>query len=168
MSDDIAPTSACQGCAASGARADAHDPRRREFVTSMLLATVGSYFAAACGDSVIGGPLGPGNATLPNALVITVSDFPALATVGGTARVDFLTPRPVAVTRTGPTSFVALSMICPHQRYKPISITSFGFQCPNHGAEFDELGNWTGGQRTRSLVEYATVYDVGSDTLTIS
>jgi nitrite reductase/ring-hydroxylating ferredoxin subunit len=154
--------SACVGCTK-------HDPRRRDFVTSMLLATVGSYFATACGDGVIGGPLGPGNATLPEPLVVNVGDFPELATVGGTARVDPNdTNRPIAVTRTGASSFVALSLICPHQRFKPIQIVSFGFQCPNHGAQFDETGNWVGGQPTRDLVSYDVVYDSGADTLTIT
>lgn len=161
MRDDSAPTG-CTGCTR-------HDPRRRDFVTSMLLATVGSYFATACGDGVIGGPLGPGNATLPEPLVVNIGDFPELATVGGTARVDPNTPsRPIAVTRTAAFSFVALSMICPHQRFKPIQIVSFGFQCPNHGAQFDEVGNWVGGQNTRDLVSYDAVYDPGTDTLTIT
>jgi len=160
MPDNTAST-ACSGCA--------HNPQRREFVTSLLLASVGSYFAAACGDGLIGGPLGPGNAELPAPLVVNVSAFPELATVGGTARVDPNTPsRPIAVTRTGAASFVALSLICPHQRYKPIQIVGFGFQCPNHGAQFDQVGNWAGGQHTRDLVSYDVVYDSGADTLTIS
>jgi nitrite reductase/ring-hydroxylating ferredoxin subunit len=153
--EDAAKTP-CSGC--SG---------RRDFVQSMFLATVGSYLAA-CGDGVIGGPLGPGDPTLPAPLVITVSDFPDLAVVGGFARVDPGTGRPIAVTRTGASTFLALSLICPHQRYKPISLVSFGFQCPNHGAQFDETGNWIGGQPTRDLVRYDVVYDSGADTLTIS
>lgn len=166
MSDEREPSAAaspgaCSGCAA-------HDPRRRDFVTSMLMATVGSYLAA-CGDGVIGGPLGPGNAALPEPLVVNIGEFPALATVGGTARVDPNIPsRPIAVTRTGPSTFVALSMICPHQRFKPIQIVSFGFQCPNHGAQFDSVGNWAGGQATRDLVAYSAVYDSGTNTLTIT
>lgn len=157
MDETNTTPAACTGC-----------NNRRDFVTSMLLATVGSYFATACGDGVIGGPLGPGNSSLPEALVITVSDFPALATVGGTARVDAGTSKPIAVTRTGASTFVALSMICPHQRYKPIQIVGFGFQCPNHGAQFDPSGNWIGGQHTRDLVSYTSVYDSGTDTLTIT
>ncbi|HLA15086.1 MAG TPA: Rieske (2Fe-2S) protein, partial [Gemmatimonadaceae bacterium] len=74
---------------------------------------------------------------------------------------------PIAVTRTGANSFVALSMICPHAGYKPISIVSGGFRCPNHAALFDSTGNWTGGQRTRDLQSYPTVYNAGNGTLTI-
>jgi Rieske Fe-S protein len=155
-------TSGCSGCSS-------HDPQRRTFVTSLLLATVGSYFATACGDGVIGGPLGPGNAALPAPLIVNVTDFPELSAVGGTARVDGgISARPIAVTRTGATAFVALSMICPHQRYKPIQIVSAGFECPNHGARFDATGNWNGGQRTRDLVSYSAIFDSGTGTLTIS
>ena len=100
--------------------------------------------------------------------MIVVSNFPALATIGGTARVDAGTAWPVAVTRTGAENFVALSMICTHQAFKPIQITLTGFQCPNHGALFDPFGAHVGGQPTSDLRTYPSVYDVATDTLTIS
>jgi cytochrome b6-f complex iron-sulfur subunit len=154
----------CDDCALT--KATSHDPARRDFVTAMLMAGVSTYLAA-CGDNIIGGPLGPGNPTLPAALVVNVSDFPALGTIGGTARVDPNTSKPVAVHRTGASTFIALSMICTHQRYKPINIEPFGFECPNHGAQFSPTGNWLAGQRTRDLVQYAITFD-GVDTLTIT
>lgn len=164
-----------QRCAPAGCREcgncpdNSRGPDRRAFVAQSLFAAAGLVFTSACGDGEIGGPLGPGTAPpLGGTLVVTLSDFPALADVGGTARVDGNTGTPVAVTRTGATSFVALSMVCPHASYKPIQITAFGFRCPNHGAEFDEVGDWIGGQRTRDLRAYSVVYDAPGGTLTIS
>jgi nitrite reductase/ring-hydroxylating ferredoxin subunit len=76
--------------------------------------------------------------------------------------------RPVAVTRTGAETFVAMSMVCPHAGYRPIQIAPPGFKCPNHGAEFESDGTWVGGQRTRDLTRFAVVYDAAAGTLTIS
>jgi thiosulfate dehydrogenase [quinone] large subunit len=154
----------CRSCPAANS-----DPDRRRFLAQAALAAAGLLTAGACGDGVIGGPLGPREARpLPNALVVQLADFPSLAVVGGSARVDPGTSTPIAVTRTGTASFVALSMICPHASYRPIQIVGTGFRCPNHGAEFDETGNWTGGQRTTDLRAYGVVYDETAGTLTIS
>lgn len=152
----------CDRCSA------APGPDRRRFLAQVTLAAAGLVTTSACGDGVIGGPLGPRDAPpLGNALIVRIADFPALAAVGGSARVDPATSTPIAVTRTGTASFVALSMICPHASYRPIQIVSAGFLCPNHGAEFDGAGNWTGGQRTSSLRAYSVVYDEPAGTLTI-
>lgn len=138
---------------------------RRAFLSQSAMLVAGSLLAASCGDGQIGGVLGPiGTA----GLVVTLADFPSLAAVGGTARVDGGSSRPVAVTRTGASTFVALSMICPHAGYRPIQITAPGFRCPNHGAEFESDGNWVGGQTTRDLTRFTVVFDAGAGTLTIS
>jgi cytochrome b6-f complex iron-sulfur subunit len=145
---------------------------RRQFLTQAALAAVAAVLTAACGDGEIAGV--PYGATpeqpppvLPTGFTIRIADFPALSTVGGTARVDGNTSNPIAVTRTGTASFVALSMICPHAGYKPINIVSSGFRCPNHGAQFDSTGNWTGGQRTKDLQSYPTAYTASTGSLTI-
>lgn len=143
--------------------------RRREFLSSSALAILGSYLAASCGDGQIGGVTGPVQSPGgPGGLVVTLADFPALASVGGIARVDGGGANPVAAVRLGPASFAAFSMICPHAGYKPIQIASPGFRCPNHGAEFEPDGNWVGGQRTRDLTPFAVVYNAGAGTLTIT
>jgi nitrite reductase/ring-hydroxylating ferredoxin subunit len=147
-------------------------PGRREFLTQAALAAVAAVLATSCGDGEIAGvangttPEQP-PPVLPTGFTIRIADFPALSTIGGTARVDANTSNPIAVTRTGASSFVALSMICPHAGYKPINIISTGFRCPNHGAVFDSTGNWTGGQRTKDLQSYPTVYTASSGSLTI-
>ena len=65
---------------------------------------------AACGVS-------GSNVTSPTSITSTtikVSDYPALASVGGIALVT-ISGAPLAVVRTGTSTFVALSRICPHQ-----------------------------------------------------
>ena len=144
---------------------------RREFISRSVLAAVAALLssgvASACGDGEIGaaGPTAP--PVLNEGFVIRIADFPALQQVGGIARVDGNTSNPIAVARLGASTFVALSMICPHAGYKPIRITSSGFQCPNHDALFAPDGNWVGGQRTRDLQSYPTSYNAGAGTLTI-
>ena len=105
--------------------------------------------------------------TTPSSLVVTLSAFPALATVGGIARVDNGTGTPVALVRTSTTAFTALSMTCPHQG-TTVQITSGSFTCPNHGARFASTGAWTGGQSATALPSFATVYDSAKGTVTVS
>ena len=68
-----------------------------------------------------------------------------LAAVGGVARVDGNSSRPIALARTGQATFVALSMRCPHEG-ATIAIQTGGFTCPRHGARFDTSGTWPAGQ----------------------
>jgi Rieske Fe-S protein len=138
---------------------------RRAFLSQSAMLVAGSFLAASCGDGEIGGVAGPAGTA---GFVVSLADFPALGSVGGTARVDSGGSRPVAVTRTGATTFIAMSMICPHAGYRPIQIAAPGFYCPNHGAEFAPDGKWVGGQRTSDLPRFTVVYDAGAGTLTIS
>ena len=147
-------------------------PSRRDFVSTALLASVGA-FLAACGDGNIGGVTGNGGTSLPppppgGSLVVTLADFPALATDGGIARVDADTATPIAVTRLNSSGYLAFSMICPHAGYRPIDIGAGGFECPNHGARFAANGDWVGGQSTRSLKQYSVLLNAGAGTITIT
>jgi Rieske Fe-S protein len=74
---------------------------------------------------------------------------------------------PIAIVRTGDTSFLALSRICPHQGGL-IQLSGSDFVCTRHGATFDIDGGWIGGQRTSNMRQYTTSYDATSGTLTIS
>lgn len=152
----------CTGC-------EGMDLGRRRFVTQLLLVAASAWVAEACGDGSIGGPGGPDVAPpVPGGnLVVTLANFPALATVGGIARVDGNSATPIAVARLGASNFVALSLVCPHAGFKPVGIEVGGFECPNHGAQFDIDGTWIGGQPTRNMLEYAVTYDADVGTLTI-
>lgn len=131
---------------------------RREVLSQALLAAIGAALAA-CGDY----------ATAPESLgsfTFKVSDQAALATVGGVALMT-ANGSPIAVVRTGTTSFLALSRICPHQG-GTIGTASGGFRCPEHGATFSLSGDWTGGEHTSNMRSYPTTYDAATDILIIA
>jgi Rieske Fe-S protein len=128
-------------------------------------------YDAASGTLSIGAPPAPPPPATPVAngtgLVVTIASVPALAAVGGIARVDGNTSNPIALVCTAPSTYLALSMICPHQG-ATIDIQSGAFICPRHGARFAADGTWTGGQRTSSLRMLASTYDAAAGTVTIT
>ena len=135
---------------------------RRTFLVQGSLAGVLAMLATACGNGIIGGSTtGPGsvNTTVP------VADYPALANVGGIARINGVNT-PVAVIRASATTFRAFSMVCPHVG-TIIGISGAGFLCPNHLAQFDASGKNTGGQQTSNLVEFTVTANAAGTTLTI-
>ena len=115
---------------------------RREFLTKSTLAVAGAAaVVAGCGD----GQIGAGGATAPillTPLTFKVSTVPALATVGQLAFAP--TDRRIAVKRTGPDTFLALSTTCTHEGTRiDIVNNNTSFECPNHGARYDSNGNVT-------------------------
>jgi len=138
---------------------------RRAFVGATLAAAAAALLAG-CGDGQIGpaenpfGPDSPGAGT-----VIRVADYPALAQVGGIVRVD--TPGgSVAVVHAAQGTYAVLSMRCPHQGTR-VNISGNAFVCPNHNARFNAAGQWTGGQRTGSLVPVPFTYSAAAGTITL-
>ena len=154
-----------EGCGAScscGAESSglAFSPMdRRKFISLGALAAATVALAACAGavDSVTS----PGSVSA----MVKISDYSALATVGGVA-VTSLNGTPIAIVRTGAATFMTLSRVCPHQG-STIGQISGGFRCPNHGATFNTTGTWTGGQRTSNMRSYTTSYDATAGTLTI-
>lgn len=169
MSELESNTSGCQGtgCAAFAAGALVPDAaadgigRRTFIVQSALLAAAAAL--AACSSSLDTAPTIPSGGT---SNTINVASYPSLGTVGGVAMIT-LSGVQLAVVRTGTSSFVALSRICPHQG-GTVQQSGSGFQCPVHGATFSQTGQWTGGQRTSNLYAYTTSYDATTSTLTVS
>ncbi len=144
---------------------------RREFLAKSTLAVAGAAaVVAGCGD----GQIGAGGATAPiltAPLKFTVSAVPALATVGQLAFAP--TDSRIAVKRTGPTTFLALSTTCTHEGTQiDIVNNNSSFECPNHGARYDSNGNVTrqpaAAGSASKLPEYSTSYDATTDILTIS
>ena len=79
---------------------------------------------------------------LTSPLSFKVSAVPALATVGMLAYAP--TDRRIAVKRTGPDTFLALSTACTHEGTQiDIVNNNSSFECPNHGARYDSNGNVT-------------------------
>jgi len=151
----------CGGCAPAHATEHARDGiGRRTFLAQSALLAAGALLAA-CAASDVSAP----GTTINSTTNIKVSDFPALASVGGIALVNF-SGNPFAIVRTGDASFVTLSRICPHQG-NTINPNGSGFLCPGHGARFNASGQWVGGQSTSNMRSYATSYDAAAGTLTI-
>lgn len=136
---------------------------RRDFLTTSVASAVTALLVTACG-----GPTDTGGSTVtgPVALSVQVSSYPALANVGGIARVDS-GGTPVAVVRTGADTFAAFSLICPHFGCT-VGINGSSFLCPCHGARFTSSGTWSGGQRTSNLTSLTTSYDSVTGVVTIS
>lgn len=143
---------------------------RRAFVSAASLAAAVAILEA-CGAS---SPTSPGGAspTSPGGasgglITVSLASYSALSAVGGVARVDGGSGTPTALVRTGASTFVALSMVCPHAG-STIGFSGSGWTCPNHGAQFATTGAWAGGQATSSLTSFTTVYDGAAGTVKIS
>jgi nitrite reductase/ring-hydroxylating ferredoxin subunit len=134
---------------------------RREFIATSAASAVTAILVAACGGSNA-----TGVNTGPVSLSVQVSSFPALASVGGIARVDN-GGTPVAAVRTGASTFAAFSLICPHFGCT-VGINGSFFQCPCHGAQFASTGTWIGGQPTTNLTSLTTSYDAATGVLRIT
>jgi cytochrome b6-f complex iron-sulfur subunit len=122
---------------------------------------MGVAMLAACASGL---PTGPG----VSPFAVKLSDYPALSVVGGIAVVDngSRSGTPIALTRTSATSFVALSLECPH-RGVTVRISGSGFFCSGHGATFAGTGSWTGGQHTSGLATYPSRFDETTGTIDI-
>jgi nitrite reductase/ring-hydroxylating ferredoxin subunit len=166
MPVDLNDHTKCRGCGGpvEAGRTPAPESaigRRAFLVQSGILAAVAAL--EACGLSSGGEVTAP---TLPSNTTISISNYPSLANVGGVV-VLTIGSAPIAIVRTGDTSFLALSRICPHQGGL-IQLSGSDFVCTRHGATFDIDGGWIGGQRTSNMRQYTTSYDATSGTLTIS
>jgi cytochrome b6-f complex iron-sulfur subunit len=146
----------CAHCAEHGGTS------RREFIAASATSAVAALLVTACG----GASGATGVDTGPVSLSVQVSGYPALANVGGIARVDN-GGTPVAAVRTGASAFAAFSLICPHFGCT-VGINGSSFLCPCHGARFASSGTWTGGQPTSNLTSLTTSYNATTGVLTIT
>ena len=149
---------ACPCSASSDTSLKVAGIKRREFV-AYGAAALALAALAACGGDTLTSP-----STVPSTS-LKLSDYPALASVGGVATVK-IGSTPIAIVRTSASAFAAFSRICPHQG-STIDVTSTGFHCPNHGATFNASGVWIGGERTGNLTSYPVQYDSAAATLTV-
>lgn len=129
----------------------------------------GAFAAAALALAACSSSTGLSDSGTPpgGSATIKVSDYPSLANVGGVALLS-LSGAPVAIVRTGTTTFLALSRICPHQGGTIGETSNAEFQCPVHGATFNLNGQWIGGQPTSNMTRYTSTYDSTTGTLTIT
>jgi len=155
---DVQPAS-CIRCECSSADPAANGTSRRTFLTQGA-AAIALLALSACG--VGGVPTAP---TTISSTTIDLSQYPALANVGGVTVVR-VSGQPVAIVRESASTFSAFSMICPHAGNTVQPVTN-GFYCPGHGAQFNIEGQWTGGQPTTNLRSYPTTYDAAAGAVTV-
>jgi Rieske Fe-S protein len=70
---------------------------------------------------------------------VNLSKFKALGKIGGAILVGNVKEIPIALVRTGKTSYQALDLRCTHQGV-PTKLVSGNFKCPAHGSEFTKTG----------------------------
>jgi cytochrome b6-f complex iron-sulfur subunit len=136
---------------------------RRTFLSAAATAAVLAMF-----EGCTTAPGGMFKGALGGPFTVTVANFSALTAVGGVARVDAGTGAPTALYRSDASTFVALSMICPHASFAPIDITAGGFHCPAHGSTFSKSGTLVSGPAATGLTLFATTFDPVAGTVTIS
>ena len=81
---------------------------------------------------------------------VKLKDLPELAEIGGSVSIGNVKGKPVAITRTGPSSYIAFSLNCPHQGVK-VSREGMGWKCNAHGSEFEADGDLVLGPATSRL-----------------
>lgn len=142
---------------------------RRDFLARGTLAVAGAAaLVSGCGDGQFGPDALP---TTTGTIKVKVASLPGLATTGQLVKIP---PQLglIAVKRTGPATFFAVSTVCTHQGCET-SLVSTGFECPCHLSEYDTNGKVTRqpvntqGSAT-DLPTYTTAYDSATDTLTIT
>jgi Rieske Fe-S protein len=138
---------------------------RRAFLSVATLAAVAAVLDGCTSSTGPGGLFG---GAYGGPITVRLASYGALASVGGVARVDGGNGAPTALYRSGSSSFVALAMICTHQGYYPIEITSSGFYCPVHGSSYNRTGGPTGGFAQSNLQTFGTSYSASAGTVVIS
>ena len=81
---------------------------------------------------------------------VKLKSIPELSTVGGSVGIGNVKGKPVAITRTGKTTYIAFSLSCPHQGVK-VSRKGSGWVCDAHGSEFEADGDLVLGPATKRL-----------------
>jgi Rieske Fe-S protein len=113
-------------------------------------------FAGACAALLMGSALVPqaANASIKklprDRLSVKLSGVPQLAKVGGSVRIGLIKKIPVAIARTGPSTYVAFNLSCPHQGVI-VDQTPEGWVCSAHLSKFEPDGDLVLGPATTGL-----------------
>lgn len=112
--------------------------------------------AGACAAFLVGSSIITEAATasvkkLPNGkLSVKLSSQSALSKVGGTVKIGSIKGLPVAITRTGTTTYTAFNLICPHQG-AVVEKFADGWVCNVHMSKFEADGDLVLGPATTGL-----------------
>ena len=83
-------------------------------------------------------------------LSVKLSSQSALSKVGGSVRVGTIKGLPVAIARTGNTTYTAFNLICPHQGAK-VEKFADGWVCNLHLSKFESDGDLVLGPATTGM-----------------
>ena len=97
-------------------------------------------------------------------LSIKISDMSKVVAEGSSVLVGKVKGQDVGLFRSGPSTFKAFSLRCPHQG-APVEKTDAGWSCPVHGSEYKNDGGLVMGPATTGLMKVPT--KVSGGTLTI-
>ena len=115
-----------------------------------------SFIAGVCAVVALGGTELPAAANtavkkLPGGRVsVNLKAVPALAKVGGAAKIGSVKGVPVAIARTGTSNYIAFNLLCPHQKVT-VTQNEKGWVCNAHGSEFEADGDLVLGPATSGL-----------------
>lgn len=115
-----------------------------------------TLFTGACAILAIGGAEVPAAANaavkkLPGGRIsVDLKAVPALAKVGGAARIGAVKGVPVAIARTGTSKYIAFNLLCPHQGVT-VTRNETGWVCKAHLSEFEADGDLVLGPATTGL-----------------
>ena len=117
---------------------------RRSFIAGVcaVVALSGSELPAAANTAV---------KKLPGGRIsVNLKAVPALAKVGGAAKIGSVKGVPVAIARTGTSKYIAFNLLCPHQGVT-VTQNEKGWVCNAHGSEFEADGDLVLGPATSGL-----------------
>ena len=85
-------------------------------------------------------------------LAVQVKAIPELSQINGSVAIGQLKGVPIAITRTGASSYSAFSLACPHQGVT-VERDAKGWFCPAHNSQFKEDGGLILGPATKRLTK---------------
>ncbi|MBI3414455.1 MAG: Rieske (2Fe-2S) protein [Verrucomicrobia bacterium] len=154
---------------------------RRHFVKTFAFATAYSSLLGQSWTNLIAGEVALQSAPSTGVLRLKLTDFPALQTESGSARIGINPLRggggglmpdgnfyPIIVSRGPNNTFFALSSRCTHQgcTVDPLDSSTNEIHCPCHGSRYAIDGKRLGGPAPSALSKFPIAFD-GNDTLTI-
>ena len=115
-----------------------------------------SLITGICGVAALSlAPLSAEGATVVKKLAngklsIRVKDIPKVVGVGSSVQIGKVKGQPVALFRTGPSTFAAFSLLCPHQGVT-LTQDESGWVCQAHGSKFENYAELNFGPATTDL-----------------